>query len=81
MPYCGCSALGSFILNLKKKCKKKKKNEKKKKHEKEEKHHHILEKVFKSGLSRFCGRESLKDLLSPLWNTLSNLIIFSFAES
>ena len=54
---------------------------KKKKHEKAEKHHHILEKVFKSGLSRFCGRESLKDLLSPLWNTLSNLIIFSFAES
>ena len=54
---------------------------KKKKHEKEEKHHHILEKVLKSGLSRFFGRESLKDLLSPLWNTLSNLIIFSFAES
>ena len=80
MLYCGCSALGPLILNLKKKCKKKKKNEKEK-NEKEEKHHHILQKVFKSGLSRFCGRESLKDLLSPLWNTLSNLIIFSFAES
>ena len=80
MLYCGCSALGSLILNLKKKCKKKKKNEKEK-NEKEEKHHHSLQKVFKSGLSRFCGRESLKDLLSPLWNTLSNLIIFSFAES
>ena len=29
------------------------------------------EKIFKSGLSKFCGRQPLKSLLSPLLNTLS----------
>ena len=29
------------------------------------------EKVFKSGLSKFCGRQPLKNLLSPLLNTLA----------
>ena len=28
----------------------------------------IWDKVFKSGLSKFCGRQSLKNLLSPLLN-------------
>ena len=31
------------------------------------------DKVFKSGLSKFCGRQPLKNLLSPLVNTLSHL--------
>ena len=35
----------------------------------------IWDKVFKSGLSKFCGRQPLKNLLSPLLNTLSHLII------
>ena len=33
----------------------------------------IWDKVFKSGLSKFCGRQPLKSLLSPLLNTLSHL--------
>ena len=32
----------------------------------------IWDKIFKSGLSTFCGRQPLKNLLSPLWNTLSH---------
>ena len=35
---------------------------------------YIWDKVFKSGLSKFCRRQSSKNLLSPLLNTLSNLI-------
>ena len=34
----------------------------------------IWDKVFKSGLSNFCGRQPLKNLLSPLLNTLSHII-------
>ena len=30
-------------------------------------------KVFKSGLSKFCGRQSLKNLLTPLLNNLFRL--------
>ena len=30
----------------------------------------IGDKVFKSGLSKFCGREPSKNLLNPLLNTL-----------
>ena len=33
---------------------------------------HIWDKAFKSGLSKFCGRQPLKNLLSPLLNTLSH---------
>ena len=33
----------------------------------------IYDKEFKNGLSKFCGRQPLKYLLSPLLNTLSNL--------
>ena len=33
----------------------------------------IWDKVFKSGPSKFCGRQPLKNLLSPLFNTLSHL--------
>ena len=32
------------------------------------------DKVSKSGLSKFCGRQPLKNLLSPLLNTLSQVI-------
>ena len=35
----------------------------------------IWNKVFKSGLRKFCGRQPLKNLLSPLLNTLSHLIL------
>ena len=32
-------------------------------------------KVFKSGLSKFCGRQPLKNLLSPLLNILSQMLV------
>ena len=32
-------------------------------------------KVFKSGLSKFCGRQGLRNFLSPLLNTLSQMYI------
>ena len=35
----------------------------------------IWRKVFKSGLSKFCGRQPLKNLLSPLLNTLSHMCL------
>ena len=35
----------------------------------------IWNKVFKSGLSKFCRRQPLKNLLSPLLNTLSHLLL------
>ena len=35
----------------------------------------IWGKVFKSGLSQFCGRQPLKNLLSPLLNTFSHMIV------
>ena len=38
----------------------------------------IWVKVFKSGLSKFCGRQPLKNLLSPLVNTLSQIFILFF---
>ena len=34
----------------------------------------IWDKVFKSGLSKFYGKQPLKNLLSPLLNTLSHLL-------
>ena len=34
---------------------------------------HKWDKVFKSGLNNFCGRQPLKNLLSPLLNTLSQM--------
>ena len=37
--------------------------------------YYILGKVFKSGLSIFCGRQPLKNLVSPILNTLSRIII------
>ena len=40
----------------------------------------IWDKVFKSGLSKFCGRQPLKNLLSPLLNTLSHLKIDFFTN-
>ena len=36
---------------------------------------HKRDKIFMSGLSKFCRRQSLKNLLSPLLNTLSLLRI------
>ena len=33
-------------------------------------------KVCKSGLCKFCGRQPLKNLLSPFLNTLSHMLIF-----
>ena len=33
----------------------------------------IWDKLFKSGLSKFFGRQPLKNLLSPLLNTLSHI--------
>ena len=33
----------------------------------------IWGKVFKNGLNKFCGRQPLKNLLSPLVNTLSHV--------
>ena len=33
------------------------------------------DKVFKSGLSKFCGSQLLKKLLSPLLNILSQIIM------
>ena len=33
----------------------------------------IWDKVFKSGLSKFCGRQPLKNSLSPLLNTLFHI--------
>ena len=38
----------------------------------------IWNKVFKSGVSTFCGRQPLKQLLSPLFNTLSHLFLEYF---
>ena len=38
----------------------------------------IWDKVFKSGLSKFCGRQPLKNSLSPLLNTLSHMTILVF---
>ena len=35
--------------------------------------YHMWDKVFKSGLSKFYGRQPLKNLLSPLLNTLSHI--------
>ena len=35
--------------------------------------HNKWDKVFKSGLSKFCGRHTLKSILSPLLNTLFQL--------
>ena len=35
----------------------------------------IWGKIFKSGLSKFCGRQPLKNLLSPLLNTLSHIYL------
>ena len=35
----------------------------------------IWDKVFKSGLSKFCGREPSKNLLGPLLNSLSHIIL------
>ena len=35
----------------------------------------IWDKVFKSGLSKFCGRQSLKNLLRSLLNTLCRLYL------
>ena len=35
---------------------------------------YILDKVFKSRLSKFCGKQSLKNLLSPLLNTLCHIL-------
>ena len=37
----------------------------------------IWDKVCKSGLSKFCGRQPLKNLLSPFLNTLSHMIHFA----
>ena len=37
----------------------------------------IWDKVCKSGLSKFCGRQPLKNLLSPFLNTLSHMIHFT----
>ena len=37
--------------------------------------YYILGKVFKSGLSIFCGRQPLKNLVCPILNTLSRIII------
>ena len=34
---------------------------------------YIWEKVFKNGLSKFCERHPLKNLLSPLLKTLSRI--------
>ena len=38
------------------------------------------DRVFKSGLSKFCGRKSLKNLLSPLLNTLSQVNVSLFSN-
>ena len=35
---------------------------------------HIWDKVFHSGLRKFCGRQPLKNFFSPLLNTLSHII-------
>ena len=35
-------------------------------------------KVLKSGISKFCGRQPLKNSLSPLLNTLSHMTILVF---
>ena len=37
----------------------------------------IWDKVFKSRLSKFCGRQPLKNLLSPLLNNLSYLFVLA----
>ena len=34
----------------------------------------IRDKVFNSGLSKFCGRHPLKNLLSPLLNTFFHIV-------
>ena len=35
--------------------------------------HYIWDKVFKRRLSKFCGRQTLKNLISPLLNTLLHI--------
>ena len=35
----------------------------------------IWDKLFKSGVSKFCGRQPLKNLLTPLLNTLSHICL------
>ena len=37
-------------------------------------------KVFKSGLSKFCGRQPLENLLSPFLNTLCQIWVKNLAE-
>ena len=36
---------------------------------------HLGQSIQKSRLSKFCGRQPLKNLLSPLLNTLSHLML------
>ena len=36
------------------------------------------DRVFKSGLIKFCGRQPLKNLLSPLLNTLSQILLWKY---
>ena len=38
----------------------------------------IWDEVFNSGLSEFCGRQSLRNLLSPLLNALSHMQHYHF---
>ena len=40
----------------------------------------IWDKVFKNGLSKFCGRQPLKSLFSPLLNTLSHYFRQNFHQ-
>ena len=41
----------------------------------------IWDKVFKNELRKFCGRQPLKNLLSPLQNTLSHIIFANKNET
>ena len=38
----------------------------------------MCDKVFRSGLRKFCGRQPLKNVLSPLLNTLSYMKLKKF---
>ena len=38
----------------------------------------LWSKVFRSGLSKFCGRQPLKNLLSTLLSTLSHICILLY---
>ena len=38
------------------------------------------DKIFKNELSKFCGRQPSKNLLSPLLNTLSQLLMKFYAK-